>query len=119
MGPRSRADDDGNGKKSANKNGKGDDRHHNVDDDGGGDDDVVDANDTNASLDRITHMTDDEYLDFIGNYKPGSIREIKLTNFLSYKSVVIHPGPRCVPVLCVFVLPPVRLAPVTFGSLFR
>jgi hypothetical protein len=44
--------------------------------------------------DNTAEMTDDEYLDSIGNYKPGTLRTIKLTNFLTHKDVVIRPGPR-------------------------
>jgi hypothetical protein len=44
--------------------------------------------------DNPAEMTDDEYLDSIGNYKPGTLRTIRLTNFLTHKDVVIRPGPR-------------------------
>jgi hypothetical protein len=44
--------------------------------------------------DNTAEMTDDEYLDYIGNYKPGTLRTIRLTNFLTHKDVVIRPGPR-------------------------
>jgi hypothetical protein len=42
----------------------------------------------------VAEMSDGEYLDYIGNYKPGTIRTIRLTNFLTHKDVVIRPGPR-------------------------
>lgn len=48
----------------------------------------------NASVRNTAEMTDVEYLDYIGNYKPGTLRTIKLTNFLTHKDVVIRPGPR-------------------------
>lgn len=34
--------------------------------------------------------------DVVGDYKPGSIRRIKLKNFLTYSDAVIEPGPRYV-----------------------
>lgn len=38
------------------------------------------------SLDEVVRMNDEEYLDYIGNYKPGSIQRIQLKNFLTYES---------------------------------
>jgi len=32
----------------------------------------------------------------VGDYKPGSIREIRVKNFLTYGEAVIRPGPRYV-----------------------
>ena len=38
--------------------------------------------------------TEDEHLALVGDYRPGSIRRIKLTNFLTYEAVDFCPGPR-------------------------
>jgi hypothetical protein len=50
--------------------------------------------DEEDEAEEVARMPLEEYLNYVGNYKPGSIREIRLTNFLSYRSVVIRPGPR-------------------------
>jgi hypothetical protein len=51
-------------------------------------------NGAHRNNDAVAEMSDGEYLDYIGNYKPGTIRTIRLTNFLTHKDVVIRPGPR-------------------------
>ena len=37
---------------------------------------------------------DEEYLAEVGDYKPGSVQRVKLTNFLTYADVEFKPGPR-------------------------
>jgi len=39
-------------------------------------------------------LVEDVEIDPVGTYKPGSIKRIKLTNFLTYGDVVVRPGPR-------------------------
>jgi len=38
----------------------------------------------------------DSLLETVGDYKPGSIKRIKLKNFLTYADVEFQPGPRYV-----------------------
>lgn len=42
----------------------------------------------------ITMTVDNDELAVVGDYKKGSITEIRLENFLTYSNVVIRPGPR-------------------------
>ena len=48
---------------------------------------------------RRDRATDDNHTSLVGDYRPGSIRRIKLTNFLTYDAVEFCPGPRYVEVL--------------------
>lgn len=42
----------------------------------------------------MTTSTDDDYDPEVGTYKPGSVTNIKLKNFLTYEKVEFTPGPR-------------------------
>lgn len=41
-----------------------------------------------------TEMDDDEYNKIVGLHKPGSIKRVKMKNFLTYESVEFTCGPR-------------------------
>jgi hypothetical protein len=47
-----------------------------------------DDDDTTMTIHRPTQEEKDTY------YKPGSIKRVKLTNFLTYDAVEFFPGPR-------------------------
>ena len=42
----------------------------------------------------MTNATPDQRLQLIGDYKHGSIRRVKLRNFLTYFDAEVKPGPR-------------------------
>ena len=54
-----------------------------------------------SSDEEIEEEVENDPLNVVGTYKHGSIRRIKLHNFLTYTDVECRPGPRYVYPLCV------------------
>lgn len=61
----------------------------------------------------ISNNSDD---DVIGDYRPGSIRRVKLQNFLTHGNVEFKPGPRYVLQLCVVAGKVTYLYPVSTSN---
>ena len=66
--------------------------------------------------------TDEQRLQTIGDYKHGSIKRVKMHQFLTYKDVEVFPGPRLNMVryvtLAAHLLKPLSRALVLLGALF-